>query len=227
MTDSAAEPEDEDLLAAWGDGDEGAGRRLFARHFEALARFFRNKTERGHEDLIQRTFLAALEARQRFRGESSFRAYLFGIARNMLRRHWRDARRDDQFLDFRDVSVADLGASPSQRLAHDEIQHRLLLALRRIPLDYQIVLELHYWEDLTAGEIAVAIDVPVGTAKTRIRRAKQLLAGELDELTVGPGEATATRLETWARSIRGSLFSEAKNSSPSQSRSGSRGTTST
>ncbi|EDM74207.1 RNA polymerase sigma-70 factor [Plesiocystis pacifica SIR-1] len=202
--------QDSDLLQAWAAGDQLAGEQLFERHFEAVARFFRNKlpADTRHEDLIQQTFLGCVEARERFRGEASFRTFLFAVARNQLSKHWRSRSRDR--LDLQTVSVFDLDASPSAALARDEDQQLLLMALRRIPLDHQVALELHYWESLTAAEIGAVLDVPLGTAKTRIRRAKQLLEAELSALRRGDIAMadTLTRLDTWARELRESLFDE-------------------
>src|SRR6185436_6575853 len=71
---------DAELLSAWRGGDEKAGAELFERHFEALFRFFRNKAGDQAEDLVQETFLACLSG-PAFRGEASFRTYLFTVAR--------------------------------------------------------------------------------------------------------------------------------------------------
>ena len=103
---------DAQLLAAWAGGDKAAGEALFERHFEAVARFFRNKlpADAAHEDLIQQTFLGCVEARERFRGEASFRSFLFAIAHRQLSKHWRTRSRDR--LDFQTVSVFELDASP-------------------------------------------------------------------------------------------------------------------
>lgn len=195
---------DAQLLEIWAGGDADAGEVLFARHFEAVVRFFQNKLDRDHEDLIQKTFLGCLESRASFRGEGSFRAFLFGVARNVLGKHLRQRYQEPSSLDFAHVSVAELGSSPSQLVADDQRQQMMLIALRRIPLDHQIVLELHYWEMMTAQEVGQMLGVPVGTAKTRLRRAKQLLAAELSDLAAGAtgAEPTQTRLDTWARQIR-------------------------
>lgn len=195
---------DGELLQAWGGGDRAAGEELFSRHFEAVVRFFQNKIDRDHDDLIQRTFLGCVEARDRFRGDGSFRAFLFGVAHNVLGKHLRGRYREPAALDLAHVSVAELGDTPSQLVAEDQQQLLMLNALRRIPLDHQTVLELHYWESMTAAEIGEMLDVPLGTAKTRLRRAKQLLAAELSDLLAGAtgAEPTQTRLDTWARGIR-------------------------
>ncbi|MCA9709560.1 MAG: sigma-70 family RNA polymerase sigma factor [Myxococcales bacterium] len=198
------DPSDGELLDAWAGGDQAAGEALFARHFEPVVRFFHNKIDRDHDDLIQKTFLGCLEGRARFRGDGSFRAFLFGVARNVLGKHLRGRYRQATTLDFAHVSVAELGDTPSQLIADDQRQLLMLNALRRIPLDHQLVLELYYWEGMTAAEVGQMLEVPEGTAKTRLRRAKQLLAAELSDLLAGVtgAEPTQTRLDTWARGIR-------------------------
>ncbi len=64
--------DDLELLARWRDGDRAAGNTLFKRHFQVVARFFRNKVRGGDADLIQRTFLDAMKAETNFRGRDPF-----------------------------------------------------------------------------------------------------------------------------------------------------------
>ena len=84
---------DIELLEAWKEGDASAGRELFARHFDSVFRFFRNKVDGAAEDLTQQTFMGCLRGRDKFRGESSFRTYLFTIARKRLYTFLRDRQR--------------------------------------------------------------------------------------------------------------------------------------
>lgn len=192
---------DQDLLRAWQDGDLVAGSQLFERHFAAVVRFFRNKVDGPIDDLVQKTFLGCVEGRVRV--ESGFRPYLFGVARNVLRKHWRGRANGTPEVDFEDASVTDLGASPSSVYAQDRQQLTMLNALRRIPLESQIVLELNYWEAMSASQIAAALDIPLGTAKTRIRRARILLEAQLRAVSqAGRLRTTRTGLETWARGVR-------------------------
>ena len=140
------------------------------------------------------------------REDAGFRAYLFGVARNVLGKHWRDAKATES-LDFERDSICDLGASPTSVYARDREQLRVLNALRRLPIDAQVILELTYWESMTASQIAAVLDVPLGTAKTRIRRARTLLAERMGDLEAGrlSLRTTGTGLETWARAVKSQL----------------------
>lgn len=193
-----------ELLEAWRAGDPRAGDALLRRSFAALHRFFANKVDDEVEDLIQRTLLALVRSRHAIREGASFRAYMFTVARNELYRYLRSRRRSRDALDFGAVSIADQGISPSAVVARQGEQQLLLSALRSIPLDLQVVLELHYWEELTTAELAVALEVPQGTAKSMLRRAREHLEARLRRLArSGPElQRTLESLEEWARAIR-------------------------
>lgn len=190
---------DGQLLAAWADGDAGAGNELFERHFARVARFFVNKAGDHLEDLVQQTFLACVEGRDQFREDAPFRAFLLGIAHNVLCKHYR-RQGLAKAVDFGVTSVADLAPSPSVVVAERD-EHRLLLdALRRIPLEFQVVIELWFWEELTAAEIAEVLGIPLGTAKTRLRRARTLLREAVVSLGDAgkAGQAALEDIKRWA-----------------------------
>ena len=192
---------DEGLLAAWNDGDEGAGERLFDRYFVRIVRFFRSKVHGEIDELVQRTFLGCLEARTRFRGEGSFYAFLFGIARHVLVDHYRAQRRGGDVVDLNEVSLHDLDPRPSSVLTERREHQILLESLARIPLESQLILELHYWEEMTSAAIAQVLQVPHGTAQTRIRRARQLLGAQIERWAGSTGTPSFD-FEPWARSLR-------------------------
>ena len=152
--------EDLELLERWRGGDRKAGNALFRRHFDVVARFFRNKVREGEADLIQKTFLNVLKAEANFRGEGTFRGFLIGVASNVLRHHYRSKGRHEDRIDFGTVSVYDLAPGLGTMLGRRRDETLLIEALRRLPLDHQIVLELYFWEDMTAGEIGQAIGAP-------------------------------------------------------------------
>jgi len=73
------------------------------------------------------------------------------------------------------TSVVDLGMSPSGAAAEAQDFVRLRDALRRLPIDVQVALELYYWEDLSGPEMADVLELPEGTVRSRIRRGLGLL----------------------------------------------------
>lgn len=191
---------DEALLDAWNRGDARAGEELFDRYFVRLVRFFRTKVHDDVQELVQQTFLGCLEGRTRFRGEGSFRGFLFAVARNVLYNFYRARARRGEELAISEVSLHDLDPRPSAVLAERREHQILLESLRRLPLDAQLILELHYWEEMTSAAIAQVLEVPHGTAQTRIRRARQLLAQEIERQRSGhPGPLD---FDAWARSLR-------------------------
>ncbi|MCH9682120.1 MAG: sigma-70 family RNA polymerase sigma factor [Deltaproteobacteria bacterium] len=180
---------DFELLAQWRDGDKAAGNALFQRHFKAMRRFFRNKVGPEEvEDLIQRTFLACVESRDRFRGDSTFRTYLYVVARNELFRHIRKRARDEvrAGLDFTVSSLFDLGLSPSKVVAKQQEEELVLEALRRIPVDQQILLELYYWEQVPGPELARVLEVAPATVRTRLFRARDALRKQMEKMAASP-----------------------------------------
>ena len=199
---------DEEQLRAWASGDAGAGKELFERHFESVLRFFRNKCggEDGEvEDLVQATFAQCLASHASFRGEASFRTYLFTIARHELYAHWRRRQRARAEVDVTSMSVEDLRTSPRSKLAAHQDRRILTRALRTIPLELQVALELHYWEDLTGPELAAVLEVPEGTVRSRLRRGRELLQAAFVRLAAeadGTPPESLDELDAWAKRLR-------------------------
>lgn len=197
-------PTDEELFDAWAQGDKRAGHVLFTRHHEALGRFFHNKAAAETEDLVQQTVLACLEAHPRFKRTARFRTFLFGIAHNILYEHFRRARKGAAILDLDEVSVVQLGTSPSGIVAREQEQQLVRDALRVVPLISQEVLELYYWEDLSGPELAAVLGIGEGAVRSRLRRAREHLQEQLGRLSPSPAlvERTTAELERWIRSLR-------------------------
>jgi RNA polymerase sigma factor (sigma-70 family) len=190
---------DEQLLAAWRTGDNDAAETLMRRHFAVVYRFFRNKLPDEMEEVAQRTFLACVESASRFRGESSFRGYLLAIARKQLMLALRRKHRAAKVFDPDRMSMHDLDdaavPSPTGVLARQQSERVLLVALRRLPLDFQITLELFYWEELPIADIAVVLEIAVGTVKSRLNRARGMLRDQIEAVAAAPGIATETITE--------------------------------
>ncbi|MBK8262937.1 MAG: RNA polymerase sigma factor [Nannocystis sp.] len=191
------------LLDAWRAGDLEAGSQLFDRHFESIHRFLRHKVGDDTDEVMQRTLLACVESRDRFRGASTFRTFLFGVARLELFSHYRRRKKADAHTDFESCTFFDLDPSPSVIVARHKEQQLLHEALRRLPVDLQIALELHYWENMSATEIATVLEIPAGTVKSRLRRAKEMLRETMERVTQSRAhlESSLGDLDGWARSL--------------------------
>ena len=129
-------------------------------------------------DAAQETFLTAHRVRAKFRGESSIRTWLFGIALNECRRLVRQKSVDRATVPLIDVAGGDHGASVIDRGA-------LQQALAKLSDDHREVVVLHEIEGLTYEEAANVLSVPVGTVKSRLHHAFLQLRRTLDPTAEG------------------------------------------
>lgn len=174
---------DVELLDAWRRGEGQAGEALFERYFGAVSRFFYARVGGDVDDLVQQTFEACVTGRDRVREQSNFRAYVFGVAYNMLRRHYRESRRRALGPGREPWPALDSEPGPSTWMRERQHTELLRAALRRIPTEIQMILELHYFEELSSEQIARVVSHPVGTVRSRMRRGRELLRLVLDEMT--------------------------------------------
>jgi RNA polymerase sigma-70 factor, ECF subfamily len=201
--------DDWQLLEAWRDGDGASGEALVRRHMAMLTRFFRNKVGNPEDvaDLISDTMLACTRSKEHVRKTEAFRSFMFATATNMLRRHYRKkAKREREVGDFAELCAGDSDdpRSLASLVSLKEESRLLVRALRRVPLEQQIVLELIYIESLTGAEIAELLEVPLPTVYTRLRRGREKLRAMVVELAQSGELATSTitGLGKWAARIR-------------------------
>lgn len=152
-------------------GDERAFRRLYRRHTPYLYRFalrVLGGDEVEAEEVIQETWIRAVENVAGFRWESELRTWLAGIALNLCRGIFR--RRDRDWM--RDMPGAPSGpASTAPQPIGDRID--LERALARLPDGYRAVLVLHDIEGYRHEEIAAALGTTTGTSKSQLHRARK------------------------------------------------------
>ena len=200
---------DEHLLREWHAGNKRMGSELFHRHFASIQRFFRNKVFADDiEDLVQQTFLGCLESIESFRGDSSFRTYLFSIAKRRLYDYFRSRSRTQERreLDLRLSSVRDIGMTPSSAVAAAQEHVAIVESLQQLSVERQTLLELFYWEGLRGPELAAVLDVAPATVRTRLFRARAELKEILERrFSTGAKSAPAIDVEASLRAAGANL----------------------
>lgn len=174
------------LLDRWRTGDLKAGQDLFARHFGDVYRFLQHKVGGEADDLVQRTFAACVESRDTFRGHSSFRTYLFAIARNQLYSYLRSLPKAEH-VDFEMTSIAQLVTSLVSQLGRLRQVEQLRLALAQLPAEQQLLLELHYWHELDAAGLAEVFETTPGNVRVRLLRARTALRDAMGKVELEKG----------------------------------------
>lgn len=208
-------PDDRELLTLWRTGDNAAGKQLFHRHGAAITAYFQRKLYDTSvvEVLVNETFLTCIATKSPFLGEASaVRPYLYGIAHNKLREHLRRLRTAAKLIDpgvdadaVAEVTLDQLDARDPSEFVMKLEEHKLILkGLRRIPIDYQLIFELSFWEGLSNPEIAEALQIPVGTVASRLRLGKDRLEAALKDLEKSPAllAPTTMTLTAWIRQVQ-------------------------
>jgi RNA polymerase sigma factor (sigma-70 family) len=173
---------------AAGDGrltDPAVFDTAFRQHFPLIYRFVARRVGSAlAEDLAAETFAVAYRRRATFdprRG--SARSWLYGIAANLLRDHWR-AEQHLLALDARlvpEIDSSDGCDAADQRVIAALLAPRLAAALAQINSDQREVLLLHAWAELSHEEIAAALDIAPGTVRSRLFRARTALREQLGD----------------------------------------------
>ena len=170
---------DEDLLRRTGQGDSAAFDQLYRRFGQAVfRRALRQLRDRTRaEDAMQETFAAVWRSASSYKPERGPGApWLFAVARNAVFNQMR--ARVPTPVEPPDTIADEPGPSELAEAGADSARvHR---AVAQLPPEQRAVIELAYWSGLSQSEIATALDLPLGTVKTRTRRALSRLADTLD-----------------------------------------------
>jgi RNA polymerase sigma-70 factor (ECF subfamily) len=133
--------------------------------------------------MVHETFVALPRAIRRFRGDSSLRSFLIGVAINHSRRYVRSAmrrRRATERLAARD-EVLPKTVDATEELTRRRLADKLSAALDQLPIDQRIVFVLCEAEQRTSVEVAEIVGAPEGTVRTRLFHAKRKLREYLEE----------------------------------------------
>jgi RNA polymerase sigma factor (sigma-70 family) len=180
----AASDESDAALLSRSERDPEMFARLYDRHAPNLHRYVTRRL--GYDtadDIVAETFLTAFRARRRFDpGRVDALPWLYGIAANLIGKHRRAEIRMHR-------AFARTGAGPAEsytdgveaRVAASGLQRTLAAALADLSAGDREVLLLVAWADLTYEQVAEALDIPVGTVRSRLHRARRKVRGRIGE----------------------------------------------
>jgi RNA polymerase sigma-70 factor (ECF subfamily) len=166
-------------------GDEKAYRELVelyqAQVFSICLRMVRRREDA--EDLTQETFVRMFRALERYDPERPFVAWIITIASRLCIDHLRRRRvspvsltqREPGSEETHEMDVPDPGFGPDEITSRSEEEHQANALIQSLPEHYRIVVVLRHQQDLSYEEIAEALNLPLGTVKARIHRAREIL----------------------------------------------------
>ncbi len=184
MTDSGrsggGDPRDTELIAEWKAGNQRAATELVDRHASALARFAVSCGAREEvEELVQDTFVRAFASLDGFRGESSFRTWLFTIERRLLLDRRRAEHRRPQGPELSDDSAVTKYDALDEVVA-GEAEALVRRAIAHLTPTQREVFVLRVTEGLSYREIAEAVGTTEGAARVHYHNAMRAIKERLD-----------------------------------------------
>ena len=172
---------DDDLVAMFRDGDADAFESLFDRYRAPVYNFARMMLGQadGAEDVLQETFLALARSGERYQPRGRFKPWLMRVARNLCLNRIQSQRLRPHVVASGSLDYAASPAPQPTPAEQVEANERLAILRRRIselPERQREAILLYAFEQMAYRDIAEALDVPIGTVKTLIHRARATLA---------------------------------------------------
>jgi RNA polymerase sigma-70 factor, ECF subfamily len=185
---SAVEQDDLVLVAASKNGDQEAFAQLVQRYQRLIFNLVYRMLQQYEEttEITQETFLAAWQGLPSFRGEARFSTWLYRIAYNCSLKQL-ELRKRDRALQIALEAEKTLESTNDEQRENAELDARdrqILVQehLSHLPSKYRIVLILRHLQDMTYEEMAEILTMPIGTIKTHLFRARNLLKERLQSL---------------------------------------------
>jgi len=178
-----AQPSDEQLVERAKRGDRRAFRMLVDRHkrmvFNVGWRMLRNREDA--EDAAQEAFFRAFRSMRTFRGQAKFSSWLYQSAVNVCLSFAESAHAKQTFVELRedadgaDAHFIDGDMNPEDIVAQEDFGERIRALVGTLPPRYRAVITLYYLEERSYQEVAEILEIPMGTVKTHLHRAKECL----------------------------------------------------
>ena len=182
--------DDSEYMVRLASGDASALRHLYERHGRALLRFSAAmcRSRQVAEDLVHDTFVALL--REPFSFDPALGTvygYLCGVLRHRVSRHYRQQKRWvalDTSDDSLEPAAPQESTSPADEIARSEITAAFRRAMLELPLQHREIIALCDLEELPYASVANILQVPVGTVRSRLHRARALLSIRLASMEI-------------------------------------------
>ncbi len=166
-------------------GDPAAVVELIERYTDDVYRFVYHKVgglAQDAEDIVQETFMAALNAIHRFRGDSKLRTWLFSIAAHKVADLYRRIKRRPEIVPLdMDTLLQAEGVHPERVTEHLEVGQRVRQALLQLPPHYSTALILKYVDDMQVREIGEVMKRSEKSVESILVRARRLLSKILED----------------------------------------------
>lgn len=177
--------EDLQLIERCKRGEQTAYTRLLRKYQSAVYNLCRKMVRNPDEarDLTQEAFVKTFSSLDRYNPVYAFSSWLYKITANLCIDHLRKQHMKlcsiDEPLESEEGSIPrqieDPGRKPDEITEHSELQHAIQDAIGKLPPHYRVILVMRHQEQLSYEEIASALDIPLGTVKARIHRARESL----------------------------------------------------
>jgi RNA polymerase sigma-70 factor, ECF subfamily len=177
-------PTDAELLEQWAGGTSAAGNSLLCRYYDELRGFLINSVPpEDCADVLHDIFLGVLNRAAAFEGRSSFRTYLYKVARNQIADYYRKRYTDKGMFDPATHSVEDLGERKlSSAVAFRQRLRRVNACLLSMPVAARLMIELRYWREFSASELGEIFDLTAGAVRVRLHRYRETLMAKMEEV---------------------------------------------
>jgi RNA polymerase sigma-70 factor (ECF subfamily) len=142
------------------------------------------------DDLAQEVFLALRHSWTVYDPARPLRPYLFGIAFRIASAHQRKRKRE---VAFGVVELVDAGAGPDEALQAKQARALVLAALERVPLPRRAVLVMHDIDDVPVAQVAAALEIPLFTTYSRLRKARRELEAAVRRILGESARETSDR----------------------------------
>jgi RNA polymerase sigma-70 factor (ECF subfamily) len=186
---TAASAIDNATLAACQRGDRGAFRQLVLAYQQSVLSLCTAMAGSDGEDLAQETFVRVFAAIRRFDpdGPATLRSWILVIARRLCHDRARRVRHQVDAFDQISNTANDAAEDPHGDLVRARLSRQVAAAIAQLPVEQRVVLALREWEGIEYEEIALIEQIPIGTVRSRLARARESLR---QMLSAGPAKGT-------------------------------------